>query len=577
MFKRFSLLFSLVVLALSSSAQNKQVKLRLIETSDIHSNFFPGEGKDGKKTFGGLSQISSFIKEQREQLGDHLILVDNGDILQGKPVTYYYNFVDTISPHVCAEILNYMKFDAGNIGNHDIEAGRSVMERWMSNSNFPILGANVYDTTTGENPYPPYLVIERDGVKVVILGMITPAIPAWLHEGLWKNLYFADMEEEARKWMKIIRETEKPDAVIGLFHAGQEPVVMLDKFNENASLTIAREVPGFDAVLMGHDHRPDSKTITNVAGETVWVLNPGSDGRLVSQLDMTFDLKKGKVVGKSFEGQNVKMNSYPVDQDYMATFQNQIDAVKDYTSKRIGYITEDLSSREVFFGPTAFVNLIHQLQLKISGADISLTAPLSFGNVINKGDITVNDMFDLYKYENALYVMELSGQEVKDALEESYSLWTNQMQSADDNLLLFKPRTEESSRWRLANFSFNFDSAAGINYTVDVTQPKGNKLNITTLADGTPFDLNKRYKVAVNSYRGNGGGELLTRGAGISQDDLKSRIVSATDKDLRYYLIEYIEKNDTIAPDQTQNWRFIPEEWTVPAAERDYEHLFHNK
>ena len=304
MFKRFSLLFSLVVLALSSSAQNKQVKLRLIETSDIHSNFFPGEGNDGKKTFGGLSQISSFIKEQREQLGDHLILVDNGDILQGKPVTYYYNFVDTISPHVCAEILNYMKFDAGNIGNHDIEAGRSVMERWMSNSNFPILGANVYDTTTGENPYPPYLVIERDGVKVVILGMITPAIPAWLHEGLWKNLYFADMEEEARKWMKIIRETEKPDAVIGLFHAGQEPVVMLDKFNENASLTIAREVPGFDAVLMGHDHRPDSNTITNVAGETVWVLNPGSDGRLVSQLDMTFDLKKGKVVGKSFEGQN---------------------------------------------------------------------------------------------------------------------------------------------------------------------------------------------------------------------------------------------------------------------------------
>ena len=169
------------------------------------------------------------------------------------------------------------------------------------------------------------------------------------------------------------------------------------------------------------------------------------------------------------------------------------------------------------------------------------------------------------------------GKGSKDASEGSDSLWTTKRQTAAVKLLIFKPRIDAASRWRLANFSFNFDSAAGINYTVDVTQPKGNKLNITTLADGTPFDLNKRYKVAVNSYRGNGGGELLTRGAGISQDDLKSRIVSATDKDLRYYLIEYIEKNETNAPDQKQNWRFIPEEGTVPAAERDYEHLFHNK
>lgn len=126
--------------------------------------------------------------------------------MQGQPTAYYYNYIDTVSPHLCSEMMNFMKYDAGNMGNHDVETGRAVFDRWIATCDFPVLGANIIDTSTGKPHLAPYKVLERDGVKIVVLGMITPAIPAWLSENLWKGLRFDDMEETARKWMKIIRE-----------------------------------------------------------------------------------------------------------------------------------------------------------------------------------------------------------------------------------------------------------------------------------------------------------------------------------------------------------------------------------
>ena len=174
-----------------------------------------------------------------------------------------------------------------------------------------------------------------------------------------------------------------------------------------------------------------------------------------------------------------------------------------------------------------------------------------------------------------LYVMNLTGKEVKGLLEESYARWANQMKSPEDHLLLLKQDTKSGNeRQVFANMSFNFDSGAGIIYTVDVTKPEGERINIISMADGSPFDLNKSYKVALNSYRGNGGGDLLTKGAGIPQDELKSRIITATNKDLRYYLMEYIKKEGKLNPQPLNQWKFIPEEWTVPAAKRDYMLIF---
>lgn len=576
---KFKLLviFSLLIASINSFAQDKEVNIKIIETSDLHGNFFPYCFITNQPKSGSLSRISSFVKEQRNQYGDNVIVLDNGDILQGQPSVYYYNFIDTVSTHLCADVLNYVKFDAGNMGNHDIEAGNAVFDRWVEDCNFPILGANIIDTKTNEPYLPPYKVFEKDGVKVAVLGMITPAIPAWLPENLWKGLRFDDMEETARKWVPIIQEKESPDLLVGLFHAGNNAVQISGIYNENASKDVATNVPGFDVVFTGHDHSKRYSEVVNVAGDTVLIVNPGSNGDVVGDVTAKFKMKDGKVVSKEVGGQLTDMNDYQPDQEYDALFANQFSDVKDYVSKKIGTLSSTITTRPSFFGSSAFADLIHTLQLNISGAEVSLTAPLSFDTEIKEGDVYVSDMFNLYKYENMLYVMGLTGKEIKGALEESYSLWTNQMKSADDDLLLFREGNGHSSAfYKLKNASFNFDTAAGINYTVDVTKPKGEKINIISMADGTPFDYDKVYKVAVNSYRGNGGGEILTKGAGIAQEELSSRILSSTDKDLRYYLIKYIEENGVLNPQPLNQWKFIPEEWTQEAAKRDYKRLFDN-
>ena len=575
--KRFACVYVwLLCLVLSIAAQEKVVKLKIVQTSDVHGNYYPYNFITRHEWKGSLARVYSFVQKEREQYKENLILLDNGDILQGQPTAYYYNYIDTVSPHLCSEMMNYMKYDAGNMGNHDVETGRAVFDRWITTCDFPVLGANIIDTSTGQPHLVPYKVLERDGVKIVVLGMITPAIPAWLSENLWKGLRFDDMEETARKWMKIIREKENPDLVIGIFHAGQDALLMGGKYRENASLEVARNVPGFDIVLMGHDHTRELKKIKNVEGDSVLIMDPASKGGVVANADVTLKLRKGKVVEKHISGVLTEMKNYTANKDFMARFAPQFSDVRDFVSKKIGSFTETISTRPAYFGSSAFIDLIHMLQLEITNAEISLAAPLSYDTEISKGDVFVSDMFNLYKYENMLYTMKLSGKEIKDALEMSYDLWTNQMKSPDDHLLLLREKRREGATDRASfkNFSFNFDSAAGIIYTVDVTKPKGEKVTITSMADGTPFSLDKMYKVALNSYRGNGGGELLTKGSGISQDELKDRILYSTDKDLRYYLMQYIEKKGVIEPHALGQWKFIPEEWVEPAAKRDYEYLF---
>ena len=566
----------LLCLLFTIEAQEKVVKLKIVQTSDIHGNYYPYNFITRQPWKGSLARVYSYVQKNRETYKDNLILLDNGDILQGQPTTYYYNYIDTVSPHLCATMMNYMKYDAGNMGNHDVETGRSVFDRWTKTCEFPVLGANIIDISTGKTHLPPYKILKRDGVKIVILGMITPAIPAWLSENLWKGLCFDDMEVTARKWMEIIREKEKPDLVIGLFHSGQEAFKMSGKYNENASLSVAKNVPGFDVVLMGHDHARECKKIMNVTGDSVLILDPASNGIVLSDVDITLKLKNGKVQSKEVNGMLVQTEDYEVSNEFMAKFAPEYEAVQNFVSKRIGTFTEAISTRPSFFGSSAFIDLIHSLQLDITGADISFTAPLSFDAEIKEGEVYVNDMFNLYKYENMLYVMTLSGKEIKDYLEESYYMWTNQMKSPDDHLLWFKQSRREGAEDRASfqNFSFNFDSASGIIYTVNVTKPKGEKITIISMADGSPFRMDKIYKVALNSYRGNGGGELLTKGAGILQEKLKGRIIFSTDKDLRYYLMNYIEKKGTMNPVALNQWKFIPEDWTLPAAKRDYEYLF---
>jgi 2',3'-cyclic-nucleotide 2'-phosphodiesterase/3'-nucleotidase len=215
------------------------------------------------------------------------------------------------------------------------------------------------------------------------------------------------------------------------------------------------------------------------------------------------------------------------------------------------------------------MSLIHQVQLDLSGADLSFTAPLSLSAKLKQGPVLVSDMFKLYRFENMLYSMDLSGAEIDGFLEHAAGIWFNRMNGREDHLLLFNPENPG----RLANPYYNFSSAAGINYRIDVSRPAGERVDILEFTNGRPFNEADRYQVAINSYRGNGGGGHLTRGAGIPAEDLARRISWSTDKDLRYYLMRHLSDLDTVHAAPMNNWDILPADWAENAREKDLKYF----
>ena len=528
-----------------------------------------------KPKSGSLARVITYVDSLRQQYGDRLLLFDNGDILQGQPTCYYCNYINPKMENVAASVINYMRYDAQTVGNHDIETGHEVYDKWISEVKCPMLGANIIDTKTNKPYLQPYAIFHRDGVKIAVLGLLTPAIPNWLNEELWSGLRFEEMVESARKWVKYLKENEHPDIIIGLFHSGLKGGIVTDKYKEDATLEIAETVPGFDIILYGHDHIRHSQTVTNTEGKQVLLLDPTSNAYYVGDAQITVTIKKGKVIDKRITGEIHDIRGLEIDKQFEKHFQYAVDSVNNFVNRKIGTFKNAIYTRDCYFGSSAFCDFIHSLQLRITGADISFNAPLTFDTKIPAGDVFMSDMFNLYKYENQIYTMMLTGREILGHLEMSYDLWVNTMKSPDDHIMLLaEGEQDDNQRFMFKNLAFNFDSAAGIDYEVDVTKPDGQKVHILRMSNGEPFSLDKTYKVAMNSYRGNGGGELLTKGAGIPQEKLMERVVWQSERDQRYYLTQEIEKMGVADPKAFNNWRFVPEEWAKPAIERDRQLLF---
>ena len=584
--KIYILLISTLLSVLTIEAKNsKTIKIKVVETSDVHGHFFPYDFMEKKPIKGTLTRANSYIKQQRKKYGeDHFLLIDNGDILQGQPCVYWSNYVMPENENIAASVINYMKYDAETVGNHDIEPGHKVYDKWIREVRCPLLGANIvkeeYKNAAArpEHIYTglkPYSVHYKDGVKIVVIGMLTPAIPNWLNKSIWKGLEFEEMTACAKKWIKYVKDNEKPDLIFGLFHSGLNGGIKTDEYEEDATESVAREVPGFDVIFFGHDHQVHNMFITNKAGEKVLCIDPSCYVANVAEAEITLTYKDGKLAKKQIKGNIINVLDEKIDKKMLAHFQPTIDEVKDYVNQRIGYFKHPIYTRESFFGNSAFTDLIHNLQMSISKADISFNAPLAFDTTIDAGEVTQADMFKLYRFENLLFVLRMTGEEVRKHLEFSYDMWCNTMTSPSDHALrLNDDSKEDQQRTGFQYYTFNFDSACGIDYLVDLTKPDGQKVKILRMSNGEPFDEKKWYKVVMNSYRANGGGELLTRGAGIPQDSLESRVLFHTEMDQRHYLTEEIKRLGTIDPQKNNNWRFIPEAWVKPALERDRKQLF---
>ncbi len=560
-----------LLLGACNNAKMKKVKklhIRIIETTDVHGAIFPEDLINQDKRKGSLAQVYTYVKEQRAKDDREVIFVDNGDILQGTPVVYYYNFEASDSLHLLAQVMNYMKYDVGTVGNHDIEAGHEVYDKFRSELTFDWMAANAVRNDDGKPYFKPYKIIEKQGVKIAFLGLITPAVPNWLPPEIYNGMHFDDMIESARYWEKYIREKEHPDVMIGLFHSGVDASYggadPKAPKNENAAALVAQQVPGFDIIFAGHDHRISDFYVENPAGDSTLIIDPAAHAEHVGVGDifLTLNDSTGKYDIKT-EGKIVSMEDVKPDSAFRYKFNTQLVAVERWVKRPVGVLKNRINAADALYGPSPFVDLIHKVQLELSGADVSFAAPFSLSAVLEPGQLYVRDMFKIYRYENFLYTMKMSGEEIRKYLEFSYSLWLDGSTSPEAPLLLFKSNDEGEKS--LKNPYYNFDSGAGIKYIVDTQKPVGERVKIISMADGSAFNPKKSYLVAMNSYRGNGGGSHLTKGAGIPKDSLQSRLVKSSKEDFRLLFMKWIERQKYVKAASLNQWRILPSERVLKA------------
>ncbi len=573
-----SLLSIIAVLAFLSSCcgpKDGEYTFRLLTTNDIHGRYFDSLYVTDR-TSPALTNISWYADSLRTAEGtENIILLDAGDCLQGDNAAYYFNYVDTTSKHIFARMVEHIGYDAVVVGNHDIETGHPVYDRIVKTMEVPFLAANAIRTDNGEPYFREYVTLKRHGLKITIIGFTNPNIKSWLSPLLWSGMTFESITEVAQEIVDRISKQENPDVVIVATHAGTGEGDGTQY--ESQGLDLFKTLRGVDFVVCAHDHRPVVHQT-----DSICLINSGSHCRNLGIGNVTVKVEKGEVVSKTLSAEILPIDKKNVDKEMQELFHPEFEAVKAFTLKEVGELKTDLRTRDAYRGMSDYMNLIHTLSLSCTPAQISFAAPLTFNGFVKAGTLVYNDLFTIYPFENQLFVVKMTGKEIKNYLEYSYDAWINTVKSPNDNLLKIvnapNPRTGQK-RWSFVNRSYNFDSAGGLIYDVDVTKPEGERIVIKSLADGTPFDESAEYNVAMTSYRASGGGGIMREGAGIDTDRIDDRVVEYY-PEIRNILYDYLVENGEIDPVKIGEparigmWKFIPEKLSEKALDRDMKLMF---
>lgn len=573
--KIISIILAAAALASCCGPKDGEYTFRLLTTNDVHGRYFDSLYV-ADATDNALTNISWYADSLRAAEGaENVILLDAGDCLQGDNAAYYFNYVDTASRHLYARMTEYIGYDAVVVGNHDIETGHKVYDRLAGTMNVPLLAANAIRTDNGKPYFQEYVTMKRHGLKITIIGFTNPNIKGWLSPVLWEGMTFESLIPMAQEVVDRVSAKEDSDVVIVAVHAGTgngDGSIL-----ESQGLDLFKSLRGVDFVVTAHDHRPLVQK-----NDSISLINSGSHCRNLGLGTVTVRVENGKVVSKVLDAELLPVDKKNVDTRMQELFRQDYQAVKAFTLKEVGQLKTDLRTKDAYVGMSDYLNLIHTLSLGCTPSQISFAAPLTFNGFVEAGTLVYNDLFTIYPYENQLYVVRMTGKEIKDYLEYSYDAWINTVSSADDRLLKITdrpdPRTGQKA-WSFINRSYNFDSAGGLVYTVDITKPYGQRISIQSLADGNAFNLTAEYNVAMTSYRASGGGSIMRLGAGIDTDNIADRIV-AYHPELREILYDYLVKNGEIAPEKigdpavVGSWKFIPESLAEKALQRDMDLLF---
>lgn len=530
-------------------ASQSDATVTILATSDVHGNIFPWDYSSAKEANQGLAKVSAYVNQVRANNPD-VVLVDNGDTIQGTPLSYYYDKIDTTAEYPMAKVMGAMKYDTWTLGNHEYNYGLDVLNRVindMKKEGIHVLSANTYKDD-GTNFVEPYYIKTLDTpkgpVKVGILGLTTKTIPSWEDKAHYAGLHFNDLVDEANKWVPIIRQAGA-DIVVVTMHSGEESAT--DTIPENEVKAVATKVNGIDAIVAGHTHKNIPQDVfTNPAGQKVIVTEPGRWAQYVSQIN--FNISKdanGKWAIDNKFSKTVAMDStIKADPAIIQLAQPYQDATLKYIGTKLGTATGDFLGTDQTVKETALMDLINKVQKYYAKTDLSIAAPLSSTAKILKGDVTIQDLMGVYVFENYLYGIKMTGKQLKNWMEWSVRYYQQVSSPAD-------PITKD----KLLNIAdYNLDQLYGATYTIDLTQPAGHRIK-NLKVNGKLVKDDDIFTVAINNYRFNGGGGFMAA-AGITNPEVTFDSAKAygDDGQVRNLMMKYIQAQGTITPTVDNYW-----------------------
>jgi 2',3'-cyclic-nucleotide 2'-phosphodiesterase (5'-nucleotidase family) len=534
------IVLTLAVFPLGAGSAAKRLHVVILSTTDLHGNIFPIDYYTDKPDNRGLAKIATIIKRTRQE-NRNVLLIDSGDTIQGTPLEYYHNKKNNHPTDPMMLAMNALQYDAMAVGNHEYNFGLQVLRKARSEAKFPWLSANTYNKGTTETHYPPYIVKEIGGVRIGILGLTTPGVPTWENLPNYAGLEFHDPLLEAKKWVPVLRSKEHADVVAIAMHMGLEEDLRTGEpnpgqvENENRAIAIAREVPGVDLIFMGHTHRDNPSVVIN----GVQLIQANYWGRHLARVDLFLenDAKGWRIYARSARTIAVDDSVIP-DQEILTLADPYHRETQAWLSRAIGESATELTAAEARFRDTAILDLIQQVQLEAGKADVSMAAVFNPNARIARGAVTVRDIAGLYVYENTLVVLEVTGQQLKDALEHSAKYFR-----------AYEPGKSPAELVDEKIPAYNFDIAEGVRYVLNLTKPIGQRIEQLEF-QGKPLAPTQKFRLATNNYRVNGGGGYtMYKGAPV---------VYRSSEEIRELIIDWVERHKTIPTEPTNNWKIVP-------------------
>ncbi|HMM34480.1 MAG TPA: bifunctional UDP-sugar hydrolase/5'-nucleotidase [Thermoanaerobaculia bacterium] len=536
------------VLALPALAAER-VTITVLQTSDLHANLLPWNYARGEAADWGLARVATRVREIRKS-SKHVLLLDGGDTIQGAPAGWLEARRPTGGPHFMAVAMNALRYDAMAVGNHEFNFGLEVLRRAQKDSSFPWLSANTRNAADGGPAFPEYVVKTFGRVRVGVLGLTTPNIPGWEPEANRPGLEWENPVETAARLVPLLRQKERCDVVVVLFHSGLEVDPATGEANgtdyENHVVRLAKAVPGIDLILTGHSHR--RVPLTRVHG--VPVTQPGRWGEVLARVDLVVERGKGTARVVEARGELLPSDeSVAVDPEVAAIARPHHERALAYLGEPIAAATGPFPADRARLEDSALLDLINETQLAATGAQLSMTSLLPFRHDgWKEGPVTVRDVYSVYPFENQLVVVEIDGARLREVLEHAATFY----ESAEwkDGRLLLTPRAGMRP--------YNFDVVQGASYRIDPTAPAGRRVRDLRYHGREVKDADV-FTLAVNSYRAQGsGGYAALRGG---------RVVRAYNDEVRELLVERLRSAGTIDPVTDRNWVLAPETtWATPAA-----------